>query len=88
MPLSLSELTQIAVTVAREHHPELTIVGVASTDPDTSRVELLVTVRGCHEDPCDLLLNLPRHERTRFEAELSTQFRETLQAHVARDPRK
>jgi hypothetical protein len=46
MPLSLSELTHIAETVAREQHPELTIVGVASTDPDTSRVELLVTVRG------------------------------------------
>jgi hypothetical protein len=87
MPLSLSELTHIAETFAREHNPALTVVGVASTDPDTSRVELLVTVRGCHNDPCTLLLNLSRDDRNKFEAELGAQLREALRAHVALDDR-
>ena len=85
MPLSLPELTQIAQTVAREHHDALAVVGVASSDADSGRVELLVTVRGCHVDPCTLLLNLSRLEQGKFEAELRTQLREALRTHTTRE---
>lgn len=81
MPLSIPELTRIAEVVAAEHDAALRIVGVASSDSDTGRVELLVTVSGCHEEPCTLLINLPRHERTRFEAELRSHLRNALHAH-------
>ena len=86
LSLSLAELTRIAEIVARTHTPELTIVGVTSTDVDSGRVELLVTVSGCHSEPCTLLLNLPRHERGRFEGELSTQLAIALQAHHGLNP--
>ena len=59
MPLPLSELTQIAEMVAREHHHALMIEGVMFSN---GRAELLVTVRGCHADPCTLLLNLSRQD--------------------------
>jgi hypothetical protein len=81
MSLSLAELTRIAEAVGREQTPALTIVGVASSDSDSERVELLITVAGCHNEPCTLLLNLSRHERTQFEAELRSELRRTLRTH-------
>ena len=81
MSLSLPELTRIAEIVAAEHDAHLQVVGVQSSDRDTGRVELLVTIAGCHDEPCTLLLNLPRQDRARFERELSSQLRAALHAH-------
>ena len=84
MSLSLPDLTRIAETVAADHDPGLTIVGIASSDSETGRVELLVTVAGCHEHPCTLLVNLPRHEPGEFAAELQRSLRGALDVHQRR----
>jgi hypothetical protein len=79
--LSLAELTHIAESIAREHTPTLQVASVASSDGDGGRVELLITVVGCHDDPCTLLLNLSRQGRPQFEADLRAQLRSTLATH-------
>jgi hypothetical protein len=81
MTLSLMELKGIAETVAREFSPPLAVEGVASSDADTERVELLVTVTGCHKEPCTVVLNISRKEPSRFKAELEDQLRAVLRTH-------
>jgi hypothetical protein len=82
MTLTLSELTRIAETVVGEHDPALKVVGVASTDGETGRVELLVRVAGCHHEPCAIALNLSRQEEARFKSELISQLRTALHTHA------
>jgi hypothetical protein len=82
MALTLLELTQIADAVTRRQDAALSVVRVASTDVESGRVELLVTVSGCHEEPCTFLLNLSRDERRRFEEELKTGLRAELERHL------
>jgi hypothetical protein len=87
MLLSLAEVTRIAETVAREQTPRLKIAGVASRDGDSGRVELLVTVTGCHAEPCTLVLNLSREEPRQLRAELERQLTDAVRAHQTADER-
>jgi hypothetical protein len=88
MVMNSDEVTRISRAVAREYNGALEVVGVASAEGGTGRVELLVTVVGCHRDPCVLMLNLSRAEHHAFENELRSKFREALAAHTAtRRPR-
>lgn len=81
MSLTLPEVTRIADAVAREQGSAFSVLSVASSDAETERVELLVTVAGCHREPCTFLLNLSRGERIRFEEELRIQLRAALVEH-------
>ena len=81
--LSVEEVTRLSRAVAREADPELVIVGVAASDGDAQRVELLVTVAGCHPEPCVLMLNLPRNDGSTLTGALREQFKTTLLTHRA-----
>jgi hypothetical protein len=43
-----------------------------------------VTIKGCHESPCRLLLNLSRGSREALEAELRPKLRDQLRTHASR----
>jgi len=58
--LSIDAVTTLSRDVAAEYDSRLEVVGVTSTAGDNSRVEVLVTVRGCHQEPCVLMVNLTR----------------------------
>lgn len=81
MSLTLSELTAIAQAVAVEEDAALEVMSVASNDAETDRVELLITVAGCHDEPCTFLINVSRSERRRFENTLRAEFRSALDTH-------
>jgi hypothetical protein len=83
MPLRLSELTRIAETVVAEHDSALRVVGIASSDGESGRVELLVSVSGCHREPCTISLNVSRQEEGRFKDELMSQLRSALRSHAS-----
>jgi hypothetical protein len=80
MALTQKEITDISLAVIQEQ-PRLELVGVASSEGGSERVELLITVRGCHDQPCALLLNLTRAGRTELEEELTSKLRSALQGH-------
>jgi hypothetical protein len=82
MVLHADEVTAISRAVAREYDGALEVLGVASSEGGTGRVELLVTIAGCHREPCVLMLNLTRTEHAAFETELRSKFREALAAHT------
>jgi hypothetical protein len=86
MVLNPDEVTRISRAVAREYDGALEVLGVAAAGEGAGRVEVLVTISGCHRDPCVLMLNLSRTESAAFEAELRSKFREALSAHTLRQP--
>jgi hypothetical protein len=82
MTLSLQQVTEISRAIV-EKERDLDLIGVASTDGGSGRVEVLMTIAGCHEEPCVLMLNLARGERAALERELRIKLRGALAAHAA-----
>jgi hypothetical protein len=82
MRLKLDEITHIAREVAAEQHPPLEVVAVSSGG-GSERVELLVTITGCHVDPCRVIVSLSRGDRDDIEQQLRLKFRAALAHHRA-----
>jgi hypothetical protein len=55
--------------------------GVTSVEGGAGRAELLITIEGCHREPCSLVLNMDRAERATLEGELRTKLRDALARH-------
>jgi hypothetical protein len=81
MALTQEEITDISLAVIQEHERSLHLVGVASTEGGSDRIELVITVSGCHDEPCMLMLNLTRAGRSELETELKGKLRTALGAH-------
>ena len=79
--LSIDTIEALSEDIAAEYDSRLDVLGVASTDGETGRVEILVTVRGCHEEPCMLMVNLTRLGQRAFERDLRSRLRDALIAH-------
>jgi hypothetical protein len=62
----------------------LEFVGVIASDGGSGRVEVLVTIKGCHDEPCQLVLNLSRRNRAALENELRHTLEVALRAHTVR----
>lgn len=83
MKLTIDELTDIARAIAAEQDPPLEVLAVALGEGGSDRVEVLITIQGCHVDPCRLLVNLDRGDREAVEAALRDKFRDAIGAHAA-----
>ena len=81
MRLSVDEVTVVARKVAQEFGKPLEVATVAASDGGSDHVELLLTVSGCHPEPCMVLVNVPR-ESTLLDAEITASIRDALAAHV------
>jgi hypothetical protein len=81
--LSIDTVTELSRDVAAEYE-RLEVIGVASTAGESSRVEVFVTVRGCHREPCILMVNLTRQGHQAFERDLREKLRRALTAHTGR----
>ena len=79
--LSIDTVTALSRDVAAEYDSRLEVIGVASTSGESRRVEVLVTVRGCHQEPCVLMVNLTRQGQQAFERDLRQKLRRALVAH-------
>jgi len=80
--LSIDTVTALSRDVAAEYDSRLEVIGVASTAGESSRVEVFVTVRGCHHEPCVLMVNLTRQGHEAFERDLRQQLRRALTQHT------
>jgi len=79
--LSIDTVNALSRDVAAEYDPRLEVIGVASTAGESSRVEVFVTVRGCHQEPCVLMVNLTRQGHEAFERDLRDKLHRALVAH-------
>ncbi|HEU5258803.1 MAG TPA: hypothetical protein VFU28_22600 [Vicinamibacterales bacterium] len=82
--LSIDTVTALSRDVAAEYDSRLEVIGVASTAGESSRVEVFVTVRGCHPEPCILMVNLTRQGHQAFERDLRDNLRRALMTHTGR----
>ena len=76
MSVTLDSIADIARQIAAEQTPPLDIVAVTSGDGGSDRVEILISIAGCENDPCRILINFDRHDRAGFEEALRKKFRE------------
>lgn len=83
MTVALDVIADISRSVAAEFSPAFTVVGVASTAGGSDQVEVLITIVGCHKEPCRLLIHLNRADRSALELELRAKLRDALFAHSA-----
>ena len=81
--LSIDTVSALSRDVAAEYDSRLEVIGVASTAGESSRVEVFVTVRGCHQEPCVVMVNLTRQGHEAFERDLRDNLRRALGAHTA-----
>ena len=79
--LTADELTTIIHDVAQGQGRTLHVHSVAATDGGSGRAEILVTVGGCHQGPCRLLLNVTRESTSEFAAEFRTKLASALERH-------
>jgi hypothetical protein len=81
MRLTLDEVTKISRAIAQEYAGEIEVTNVVSTDGGTDHVELLMTIVGCHREPCTLMVNVTRDDEA-MEGELRARIQEALAAHT------
>jgi hypothetical protein len=81
--LSIDTIKALSQDIAAEYDSRLEVIGVASTHRESGRVEILVTIRGCHEEPCVVMVNLTRVGQPAFERDLRDKLRGALAAHGA-----
>ena len=80
--LSSDAITSISRSIAAQLDPRLHVIGIASSDGESGRVELLVSVEGCDREPCVAMLNVTRLGRKAFDRDLREKFRDALASHL------
>lgn len=79
----MDEIAAISRSVALEHGRALQVAGVTSTEGGSDRVEILVTLMGCHQDPCRIIVNVSRADRVVLESELRAVLRRAVSEHLS-----
>jgi hypothetical protein len=67
--MTLGEIDVISRDVIRQY-ASLEVLAVTTLDGGSNRVELLVAFQGCLDEPCRVVLNLPRGGGAELESEL------------------
>jgi len=83
MRVDLARVTEISREVAAGVDRRLKLVGVTASEGGGNRVELLVTISGCHAEPCIHLLNVSRADVDSLERDARVKLQEALIAHDA-----
>jgi len=82
MPLAHDEIVSASRDVIQRFSQRLEFAGVMASEGGSDRVELMVTISGCHDEPCRLMFNLPRADGPTFEAELRQKLEQQLRSHT------
>lgn len=82
MPLSVTEVTRIAGEAARAASPSLEVAGV-SMSGGSGYSEVLVTIRGCRAEPCQVAVGVFRDMP---EAELRDEITASLRRRIEQRP--
>ena len=83
MSMSLDDITTMSRQVALQHGRGLDVLAVTKVGDDSERVEVLVTVRGCHTEPCRFLVNVTRADEEEFRRDFRLKLTDALQKHAA-----
>jgi hypothetical protein len=81
--VSTDELVVLSRRVAREIDARLNVSGVLAAEGGTGRAELLISIEGCHADPCSIVLNVDRSDPMSAERDLSEKLRKAITDHLS-----
>ena len=81
MAIDLNTITALSREVVRQHGGGFDVVTV-TTGGDSERVEILVTIKGCHSDPCRFMVNVSRADSDEFDREFRTKLIDAMQKHA------
>jgi hypothetical protein len=77
---SVTEISRIAKAAARRASPQLDVIGVTINAGGSDYVEIVVDIRGCHRESCQVVLGVFRKGP---EAAIDRAITEQLRRHVA-----
>ncbi len=81
MTLKLTDVRRIASEVAEDQFPSLEIIA-AVAEGESGYTEVLMTVRGCRKEPCQIMIGLSRDaSESEFRAAIGERVREHLDEH-------
>lgn len=80
MAVTLETLTELSREVVHEQASQLEVVAV-TTEGDTARAEVLVTIHGCHRDPCLIVVNVTRADGDEFARDFRAKLRDAMRKH-------
>jgi hypothetical protein len=83
MGVALPDIAALSRTVVHEHGSGMNVVAVTATEGATDRVEVMVTIGGCHRDPCQFIVNVTRTDRREFEREFRGKLTDALHKHAS-----
>ena len=81
MAVTLETLAELSREVVQEQARQLEVVAVTKTEGDTARAEVLVTVHGCHRDPCMIMINVSRADGDEFARDFRAKLRDAMRKH-------
>jgi hypothetical protein len=82
MVLSATDVERIASEVALKASPSLAVSGVTVSGGGASYSEVLITVRGCRAEPCQIALGVFRDSsEAALRDEIGTSLRRHLEGH-------
>ena len=84
MSVSVAEVTALSREVVLQHGRGLDVLSV-TTGGDSERVEVMIDVGGCHQEPCRFVINLSRANVADFERDFRIKLAEALQKHANQD---
>jgi len=79
--LTHDEISAISLDVVRQYSNALDFVSVMASEGGSGRVEVMVTIQGCHDQPCQLILNLSRADRVALQDDLRQKLEAALRTH-------
>ena len=83
MAIALETINAVSRDVIREHGRGLELVGVTKMGKDSERVEILVTIGGCHQEPCRFVIDVSRVDDEVFEREFRAKLNDAVVKHAA-----
>ena len=80
--MNATDIARIARAAARRASPQLDLVGVTINAGGTAYVEILLEIRGCHADSCQVVVGVFRDvPEATLESDISAQLTQHLTAH-------
>ena len=85
MSINLAEITSLSHALVQQHGGGLAVATVVAIEGGTERVEIIVTIDGCHKGSCRFPVNVSRASGADFNREFTQKLKDALQKHTAQE---
>jgi hypothetical protein len=77
--MKTSDVQRIAIEVAQEQGDRLKVEGAVPAEGETAYTEIILTIRGCQDEPCQVVIGV---NRDASESSVRTNVAERLRDHL------